>query len=167
MEQQESVQEIVAAVRKLVRSVFVDSARTGRKFGVSGAQNLVLRNLKSYGPLSSAELSRKMFVTPANMTGIIDRLEAKDLVYRQRKPSDRRVVLITMTEAGQKLSESLPDPVERKLLYGLRDKSPEEVSRIAASMATLLTLVDAEDIEDAPLTFAAAEDPAQGETSKP
>jgi len=157
MEQQESVQEIVAAVRKLVRSVYLDSARTGRKFGVSGPQNLVMRNLKTYGPLSSAELSRKMFVTPANMTGIIDRLEAKGLVRRERKPSDRRVVLITMTEAGQELSNSLPDPVERKLLYGLRDKSPEDVSRIADSMAILLTLVDAEDVEDAPLAFTATE----------
>jgi DNA-binding MarR family transcriptional regulator len=165
MEQQKSIHEIVAAVRKLVRSVYLDSTRTGRKFGVSGAQNLVLRNLNSHGPLSSADLSRKLFVTPANMTGIVDRLETKGLVGRQRKAGDRRVVLITLTEAGQELSDSLPDPVESKLRYGLRDKSPEEVAHIALSMTTLLSLVDAEDIEDVPLALA-AEGHISGEAPK-
>lgn len=165
--EQECIQQIVASVRKLIRSVSLDSARTGRKFGVSGSQTQVLRNLLIYGSLSSAELSRKMFVTAANMTGIIDRLESKGVVERQRKPGDRRVVLITLTESGRELAASLPDPVEKKLLQGLRDRPYEEMVRIAESMTTLLDLVDAEDVEDFPRATVADDRLGAGEISEP
>ncbi len=166
-QEQECIQQIVASVRKLIRSVSLDSARTGRKFGVSGSQTQVLRNLLIYGSLSSVELSRKMFVTAANMTGIIDRLENKGVIQRKRKPGDRRVVLISLTESGRKLAGSLPDPVEKKLLQGLRDRSSEEMIRIAESMTTLLELVDVKGSEDAPRTFAVHDKSSTGEVSKP
>lgn len=162
-QKQECIQQIVALVRQVFRSVYLDSARTGRKFGVSGSQMQVLRNLLIYGSLSSVELSRKMFVTAANMTGIIDRLEDKGVVTRKRKPGDRRVVLISLTESGQELAGSLPDPVEKKLLQGLRNRPYGEMVRIAESMTTLLELVDAEEIEDSPRAVSVKDSPCAGE----
>ncbi|MBW2441668.1 MAG: MarR family transcriptional regulator [Deltaproteobacteria bacterium] len=71
------ITDIVGSIRKLVRAVYLDSQKMSRQFGLTGQQSLVIRLLLNNGSMSSADLSRLMYVTPSNMTGIIDRLEKK------------------------------------------------------------------------------------------
>ena len=92
------IKEIVGALRRLVKAVYLDSSKISRQYGLTAAQSIVLRILFHEGPLSSADLSRRLYVTPSNMTGVIDRLEKKALVERVRQAADRRVVLITLTQ---------------------------------------------------------------------
>ena len=103
------------------------------------------------GPISSAELSRKLYVTPANITGIIDRLEKKGLVERTRKDGDRRIALITLTESGTNLSKALPDPIESKLISELADLESGHVQMLGLAIKQILTLIDVKGIEASPL----------------
>ena len=145
------IKEIVDAIRRLYRAVYLDSSKMSRQFGLTGAQSGVLRNLFAHGALSSADLSRKLYVTPSNITGVIDRLEKKGLVDRIRKVGDRRVALITLTENGEELSKSLPDPIEKKLISELADLEPEHVQLLSMAMNQILNLVDTQGVEDAPI----------------
>lgn len=145
------IKNIVGAIRQLYRAVYLDASKMSRKFGLTASQSGVLRSLFNHGPLSSADLSRKLFVTPSNITGIIDRLEKKGYVERVRKAGDRRVALITLTPPGLEISQSLPDPIEKKLISGLAHLDPERVLNLEAAMEQILALVDAEDVTDAPL----------------
>lgn len=147
------IKEIVGAIRQLVRAVYLDSSKMSRGFGLTGPQSGILHNIAIYGPLSSADLSRKLYVTPSNITGIIDRLEKKGLVKRIRKEADRRIVLITLTQKGKNLSRSLPDPIEKMLISGLVDLEPEQVRKLSKAMKQILNLIDARKIEDSPLRF--------------
>jgi DNA-binding MarR family transcriptional regulator len=115
---------------------------------LTGPQSTLLRTLVKEGPLSSASLSRRLYVTPSNITGIIDRLEKKGLVERIRKERDRRIVLINLTESGAELSNSLPDPIEKKLIYELADLKPEHVRILALVMNQILNLIDAKGVDD-------------------
>jgi DNA-binding MarR family transcriptional regulator len=101
--------------------------------------------------MSSADLSRLMYVTPSNMTGIIDRLEKKSLIERMRKEGDRRVTLIMLTGTGKELGEGLPDPIEKKFINQLADLELDHVQLLAMAMNQVLNLIDAEDIEAEPL----------------
>lgn len=147
------VREIVSAIRKLVQAIYLDSAIIKRQYGVTGPQSAVLRKLIKNGSLSSADLSRNLFVTPSNITGIIDRLEIKGLVKRVRKKTDRRVVHITLTAAGKKLGLSLPDPIEGKMIAKLPDLDPEHIQLLAMAMNEILRLIDtnASGVVDAPV----------------
>ena len=72
-----------------------------------------------------------MYVTPSNITGIIDRLEKKGLVERIRQQGDRRVALITLTQSGQKLGQTIPDPIEKncQLIYKrIKKDLPQEAA---------------------------------------
>ena len=154
--QNESViQDIVWSVRRLVRAVYLDSQKISKRYGLTGPQSAVLRNLFNNGPLSSADLSRLMYVTPSNITGIIDRLEKKQLVERIKKEGDRRITLITLTETGDNLSKTLPDPIMKKFITELADLEPEHVQLLAMAMNQILNLIDTEDIEEAPLELSA------------
>jgi len=96
-------------------------------------------------------LSRELYVTPSNITGIIDRLEKKGLVQRVRKEGDRRVALITLTQAGEQLSSQLPDPIEIKLISALTDLESKKIADLRGALKLMLRLVDAQEIEDDPL----------------
>jgi DNA-binding MarR family transcriptional regulator len=145
------IKDIVGSIRKLVRAVYLDSQKMSRQFGLTGQQSVVLRLLLNNGSMSSADLSRLMYVTPSNMTGIIDRLEKKGLIERMRKEGDRRVTLILLTDTGKGLSKGLPDPFEKKFINQLADLEFDHVQLLAMAMNQILNLIDAEDIEAEPL----------------
>ena len=150
-ENQSVIKDIVSSIRKLVRAVYLDSQKMSRQFGLTGPQSIVMRLLFNNGSMSSADLSRMMYVTPSNMTGIIDRLEKKDLVKRVRKQGDRRVTLIVLTDKGKLLSERLPDPIENKFINQLADLKNEQVQILAMAMRKILNLIDLDGVEATPL----------------
>ena len=165
------IKDIVGSIRKLVRAVYLDSQKMSRQFGLTGPQSIVMRLLLNNGPMSSANLSRMMYVTPSNITGIIDRLEKKDLVKRMAKQGDRRVTLIALTETGKGLSRRLPDPIENKFIKQLAGLENERVQILAMAMKQILNLIDLNDVEATPLelgqeaVFAIHEPPLKGDVA--
>jgi DNA-binding MarR family transcriptional regulator len=136
------IKDIVESIRRLVRAEYLDSQKMSKQYGLTGPQSLVLRLLIKKGALSSADLSRQMYVTPSNITGIIDRLEKKGLVERIRKKGDRRVALITLTRSGQELGQTIPDPIEKKFVNQLADLESEHLQILAMAMNQVLNLID-------------------------
>jgi len=142
------IKEIVGAIRRFVRAVSLDTYKMSKQYNLTGPQSSILRTLIKYGPLSSASLSRRLYVTPANITGIVDRLEKRGLVQRVSKEGDRRVALIALTESGDELSKTLPDPLEKKLIYELADLETEHVRILALVMNQILNLMDAKGVDN-------------------
>ena len=146
-----TIKDIVESIRRLVRAEALDSKKMSKQFGLTGPQSLVLRLLVKNGSLSSADLSRQMYVTPSNITGIIDRLEIKGLVERIRKQGDRRVALITLTDSGQQLGKTVPDPIEKKIVTQLADLEPEHLQILAMAMNQILNLIDTKEVGETTL----------------
>ena len=146
----EVIKEIVKAIRRVVRVLYLDSREMMKRFDLTSPQYLVLCSLASKGSLSSVDLSKILFVSPANMTGIIDRLEQKKLICRVKKESDRRISLIELTDKGLKLSQKIPDPIEEKFIAGLKDLEPSEVHGIYASIIKVVDLIEAKHVQDTP-----------------
>lgn len=153
------IYNIVDSIRRLVRAVYLDSQKMSKQYGLTGPQSSVLRNLVNDGPMSSADLSRMLYVTPANITGIIDRLEIKGLVKRIKKQGDRRVALITLTESGQQLGRSIPDPIINLFISELGDLELKHLELLAGAMNQVLNLIDPKGVEEAPIEFSRESDP--------
>jgi len=141
------IKDLVWSVRRLVRAVYLDSQKMSKRYGLTEPQSAVMRKLFNNGPVSSADLSRSLFVTPSNITGIVDRLEKKQFVKRIRKDGDRRVVLITLTESGKELGKSLPDPIMKKFIAELADLELDHVQLLAMAMNQILNLIDSEELK--------------------
>jgi MarR family 2-MHQ and catechol resistance regulon transcriptional repressor len=67
----------------------------------------VLEALLHLGPLSQAELAQKILKSTGNITMVIDNMEKRGLVKRDRDPEDRRYYSVTLTSTGKKLIGSL------------------------------------------------------------
>jgi DNA-binding MarR family transcriptional regulator len=68
--------------------------------GLTRARTHLLWELQQRGPSTQQTLAVALNVTPRNVTGLIDALEATGFVERRRHPSDRRATLVTLTELG-------------------------------------------------------------------
>lgn len=94
-------------VLNVVRTATLLSARGGqvfRKFGLTEAQFNVLFALKFVGDgITQAELGKRLIVTRASITSVLDKLEKKGLVQRVDVPGNRRVNHVSLTEAGLEL----------------------------------------------------------------
>lgn len=74
-----------------------------QSYGLTTPQFGTLEALYHLGPLSLGDLADKLLVTGGNVTYVMDRLEDQGLVYRYRRPDDRRVILARLTEEGRDL----------------------------------------------------------------
>ena len=76
--------------------------------GITAAQFKVLIIMAQYGVDTPAELCRHLSLDSGSMTRMLDRLEHKGLLARQRCADDRRLVRLALTEEGQVLADKLP-----------------------------------------------------------
>lgn len=92
-------------ILKGVRSTIETHDITGPQFGA-------MRILSDFGPMMPSELSDKMFVTPGNMTGVVNRLIKLGYIERRRRKSDRRSIRLSLTRTGaKKVDEVMPSVV--------------------------------------------------------
>ena len=111
--------------------------------GITEPQFQALMLLVENGPMLMRKMSDEMLVTPANVTGIMDRLEEKDLVRRTSGNEDRRATIIEITPDGKALYERVAikkaEMLQKALatftkdelmtLNGLLEKFQREMSR--------------------------------------
>ena len=75
--------------------------------GLTLARAALLWQLQLGGPSAQHALSRALRVTPRNVTGLVDALEADGLVTRTAHPADRRSTLVTLTQKGAAMARTM------------------------------------------------------------
>jgi len=91
---------------KLVRASASVTSRVHahlRQWHLTIGQLGVLDALSHLGPLSQGELAKKHLMSNANITMVVDNLEKRGLVRRERQPDDRRIVKVHLTDEGRNL----------------------------------------------------------------
>lgn len=93
-----------------LRSVVVE---TLKPYELTGSQYNVLRILRGAGAegVKCSEISERLVTKDSDITRLLDRLIARNLVTRERDDKDRRVIVARITEAGLKLLAELDEPV--------------------------------------------------------
>ncbi|MGH9155428.1 MAG: MarR family winged helix-turn-helix transcriptional regulator [Acidimicrobiales bacterium] len=102
-------QELVELLLAVVGPLKQHFAECASEFDLSFLQAVALRELAV--PRSMRELADRLCCDASNVTGLIDRLEARDLVLRQVRPADRRVKQLVLTRAGKALQRRLTERV--------------------------------------------------------
>lgn len=94
-------------LQRAAESVVERTARGYTAMGLTTSQFGVLEALLHLGPLTQTGLARKILKTSGNMTMVVDNLERRGLVRRERSTTDRRVVTVSLTEEGRALITQL------------------------------------------------------------
>lgn len=131
----ESETRALDAYIKLTRAAQTVLDRTNRHLtdhGLTTSQFGVLEALHHLGTLSQVDVARKLLLSTANITTVMQNLEKAGYIRRERDPRDQRVVRASITEAGQKLVEKiLPTHVET-IVADMSVLTPDEQETLAA-----------------------------------
>jgi len=141
------VRDVVFLLRKIVQGGQQYTKKLHKTFNVSTPQLASLLALKDDGPMSPSQIARKIMVQSSTVTGIIDRLQQKGLVTRERDSPDRRVITVRITDPGRRLAESAPPPIQIRIVNGLRRLKDRERTEIINSLTRLAEMMDAQDLE--------------------
>ncbi|MEU1280105.1 MarR family transcriptional regulator [Streptomyces sp. NPDC005805] len=92
--------EVVELIGAVVARYHDEYEQAAAEHSLTGAQARVL-GLLSLEPLPMRRIAQRMKCEPSNITGIVDRLEARGLVERRPDPADRRVKVAAATDEGR------------------------------------------------------------------
>jgi DNA-binding MarR family transcriptional regulator len=110
--------------------------------GLTRARATVLARLHRVGPTNQRTLARELDVSPRNITGLVDALEAAGLVERAPHPQDRRAILVTLTGKGTTAAAALADDERHLARFLFADRSVSEVARLVGDLDALLGRFD-------------------------
>lgn len=145
--------EILIRIRKIVRSINLESKKIQKEYGVSIPQVLCLNYLyHSAGYKSTqSEIRKFMNLNPSTVSGIINRLESKNLLARLPKSGDKRVVNIVLTSKGSNLLEKIPPLLHEQLSKKLQLLDHHKISQIKESLNILINMLEIQNIEALPM----------------
>ena len=143
---EEHLEKLFLGLRYISHISSIYSKYLQKYLDITTSQLLFLRALDKEDLLSSGEISRRIFIKPGTITGIVDRLEKKGLVTRNRDNQDRRVVKISITEAGRELVRAAPVPIQSRLAINLKKLPFNEVESITKGLERLVDLMHTEEV---------------------
>jgi DNA-binding MarR family transcriptional regulator len=145
--------EILIKIRKIVRSINLESKKIQKEYGVSIPQILCL-NFLFHSPnyqSTQGEIRKFLNLNSSTVSGIINRLEKKGYLARLPKFGDKRVVNIALTSSGDKLLGQLPSLLHEQLSEKLQKLDEDIIKNIESSLDTLINLLDIQNINALPL----------------
>lgn len=145
--------EILIKIRKIVRSINLESKKIQKEYGVSIPQILSLNYLnesKNY-QATQGELRKFLHLNSSTTSGIINRLENKGLVARLPKLGDKRVVTIALTSKGEKLLKQIPYLLHLQLSNKLLKLDDTTLKNVESSLELLVNMLEIEEIEASPM----------------
>ena len=143
--------QVIAALRRIVRAIDLHSRHLEERFGVTGPQLVALREAARLGQAPVSTLARSVHVSHPTMTGILSRLEKRGLVSRVRDESDRRRIHVTVTERGRAVLDAAPSPLQDRFRAQFRTLEKWEQNMMLATLQHIANMMDAEDLEASPV----------------
>lgn len=141
---------VLQLLRRVIRAVDIYNRKLRTEYSITAPQLIALHAVIDRGPISVAEIAKAIHLGSSTLVGILDRLETRGLVTRSRSEKDRRVVLVSSTDAGRELARRAPSPLQDRLAEGLRQLDRIDQEAIERALMQVVDLMEASDLDAAP-----------------
>jgi DNA-binding MarR family transcriptional regulator len=142
---------VLQSLRRIIRAVEIHSKKLAHSYNITGPQLGCLAAVNEKGPLTTTKLAQAVYLSPSTIVGIVDRLEEKNLVIRERGSKDRRQVQIGLTEAGEQLLGRAPSALQDTLADALKSLPELEQVSITLALEKIVDIMEAGKIEVSPV----------------
>ncbi len=141
-----AAEEAFQLILRLVRMVQSGMQSIDPSRGLSGSQLWALWQISAQPGLHVAELAKALHIHPSTASNLLDKLEARGLVRRERRDADNRLVRLYLTNAAINLVSDIPGPMQGRLRHQLRDVSEPVLKGLLEGLISVLG-----NIEEQPL----------------
>lgn len=144
---------ILSALRRVIRAVDIYSRKLNAELGLTTPQLLCLHTLAKSGGMTLTDLAKTVHLGISTVNGIIDRLEAKQYLARERSTADRRKVFLEISDSGKEIVRAAPSLLQDKLSVSLSELSLAEQMAITESLEQVVGLMEVEKVDASPNLF--------------
>jgi len=142
----DTVAEIIDNLRRVFQVVNAQSKKVEKETGLTGPQLWAIKTIAQEAPIMVSEIARHMYLHPATVVGVLDRLEKQGLVARIRSTEDRRVVRVELTGKGRDLVKKAPEVAQGLLVEGLEKLSISRLKNISQGLDQMVDILGAQNI---------------------
>ena len=142
---------VVVALRRIIRAIDLRSRVLVTRYGLTGPQLTVLKELSSHDGVIVGQLTRAIHLSQATVTGILDRLAKRKLIRRQRSDQDKRRVQVWLTEAGKQMLIDAPPLLQEEFTDEFGKLEDWEQSQILSALQRVVSMMEAKHIDATPI----------------
>ena len=143
--------EVLIALRKIIRATDLYSRRLSKEAGLTAPQLLIMHAIAEHEEMTMGDIANEVSLSQATVTTILDRLEKRDLLRRQRGDRDKRRVYASLTEEGRILLSRAPTPLQEEFMEQFKELREWEQSLILSSLQRVASMMNAEHIDASPV----------------
>ncbi|MCR9078950.1 MAG: MarR family winged helix-turn-helix transcriptional regulator [Hyphomonadaceae bacterium] len=144
-------EDALIALRQIQRKTEQASKKLAAQASLTPSQLLVMQILAERGEISAGEVSKLTQLKHATITSLVDKLVARGLATRRRCEEDRRRVWLTILPEGQNAITSAPDLLQETFQTRFETLPDWHQAMLVSSLERVAALLDAEDLEAAPI----------------
>lgn len=145
------IDDVLIALRRVIRATDLHSKHLAKTTGLTGPQLLLLQTIRDNEGVTIGELADKMSLSQATVTSILDRLEKRALVIRERSQEDKRKVHAHLTDAAIETLKEAPIPLQDQFTHQFSNLQEWEQSMIISSLQRISEMMDAQHIDASPM----------------
>jgi len=143
--------DILRSLRRIIRGVALHNKHLAQHYEITGPQLICLRILRATGPMTPSRLAAAASLSKPTISGIVDRLERRGLVTRERSTSDKRQVSLALTERGREVAFAAPPPLQERFAQNLALLSTTQQARIDRMLQRIVQMMEVKDLDAAPI----------------
>lgn len=153
--------EVLIALRKIIRATDLYSRRLSKEAGLTAPQLLIMHAIAEADELTMGDIANEVSLSQATVTTILDRLEKRGLLRRERGSTDKRRVYARLTDDGRQLLARAPTPLQQEFMAQFEQLREWEQSLILSSLQRVASMMNAEDLDASPVLDVGAIDRLQ------
>lgn len=134
---------VLVALRQIIQAIDLNSKQLIKRVGLTGPQLVILQYISAVEEISVGEVAKNVSLSQGTVTGILERMEKRGLVVRQKDRYDKRRVLVRITESGKKLLKKAPPVMEESFLKKFNQLQNWEKTMILSALQRLVFMMDA------------------------
>jgi DNA-binding MarR family transcriptional regulator len=130
-------QAVTQQLRIIFKSIQAHSKIVEKACGLSSAQLWMLYEVAETSGIKVSQLASVLSIHPSTCSNMLDKLEGKNLICRDRSKTDQRSVHLSITDKGQQLLKKAPIPPQGQLSAALEQLSQEQMKNLQSGLEAL------------------------------
>jgi DNA-binding MarR family transcriptional regulator len=149
-------ERVIRSIRQIIRAVDLHSRYLAKKYGLTGPQLMILRDLTTHGETSVGEVAKRISLSQATVTNVLDRLENIGYVKRARSEHDKRKVIVGITPTGKRKLDGAPSLLQEYFIHEFERLAEWEQTLMLSSLQRVASMMNAGDIKGVPVLASGA-----------
>ena len=148
---QDRLEPALIALRRILRITEINARALAKTCGLTPSQLLLMQIIDRSGEETAGALAKEVSLSGPTMTALLDKLGEKGLVSKRRDTADKRKVYVSLTDDGASTIRNAPDSLQARFEMGFSQLPRWEQAFLVAALERTAALLDADDLDAAPL----------------